>query len=339
MTMTRRCAAAAVFLLLVGGAAAACSGGPTASTGAAVLPDGGQPELEAGQPDARPTNGPPDAEVFGPLCNGRPWLCDRTYDRVTYLTTHGAVTNDDPAWQGGRTQHRTLREQLDRGVRAVMLEAHAGSPVAACLGSCARGSAPLATSLAAIKAFLDVNPREIVTLLLDDVDAPVADVVSAIGAAGLDTLAYEHAAGSPWPTLGAMITSGKRLVVLARDLRGDADAGAPPSWYHGLLEQARETNRTSATVQDLLRCDLTLGDAGARPLTLVHEYLVVSGDSGNAPAPESAATQVNALSTLTSTRSRCREQGADVTFLAVDFFETGDARNFVTAIDDADAGP
>src|SRR5205823_5918070 len=151
--------------------------------------DAGAADVEASTP-ARPTSGPPDVVIPGLPCNGRPWLCDRPYDRVTYLTTHGSVTSDDPIWQGWRTQHKTVREQLDRGVRAIMLEAHAGSPLLACLEDCARGSAMLTTSLTSIKAFLDVNPREIVTLLLDNADAPTSDLIAAIAAVGLDKLAH-----------------------------------------------------------------------------------------------------------------------------------------------------
>src|SRR5262245_1238487 len=34
----------------------------------------------------------PDAPVLEEPCNGRPWLCDRHYDQITYLATHGAAT-------------------------------------------------------------------------------------------------------------------------------------------------------------------------------------------------------------------------------------------------------
>ena len=122
----------------------------------------------------------------------------------------------------------------------------------------------------------------------------------------------------------------------------DADAldalAGPPSWYHPLVAHVRETRRDNASVQDLATCNL-VGDATA-PVWLVHEYLVL-GDggatAGYAPATEDAALKVNATETLEGTNTHCGENHAFPTFVAVDFFELGGARTFVSALNMEDA--
>lgn len=64
---------------------------------------------------------------------------------------------------------------------------------------------------------MDSNPNDVVTLLIvnsDDFPPTAFDTV--FKAAGLDTLSYAPPSASipasQWPTLGSMISSGKRLV-------------------------------------------------------------------------------------------------------------------------------
>ena len=59
-----------------------------------------------------------------------------------------------------------------------------------------------------------------------------ADFVGAVDAAGLSPLmATPPPPGAPWPTLGDMVASGRRLVILAED-----EAGAAP-WYQPVYDR------------------------------------------------------------------------------------------------------
>ena len=67
----------------------------------------------------------PDEEL---ACNGHVELCDRPYDEVTYAATHNSMSSPDvvPVWpehDGG------LTEQLDAGVRALLIDTHHWLPV------------------------------------------------------------------------------------------------------------------------------------------------------------------------------------------------------------------
>ena len=61
-------------------------------------------------------------------CNGHAELCDRPYDDVTYAATHNSMSSPDvvPVWpehDGG------LTEQLDAGVRALLIDTHHWPPL------------------------------------------------------------------------------------------------------------------------------------------------------------------------------------------------------------------
>jgi hypothetical protein len=81
--------------------------------------------------------------------------------------------------------------------------------------------------LKTVKTFLDANPDEVLTLLFTNPEGASLQKVwaPAFAAAGVEQLAFvppspgTPVAASAWPTLGALIDSGKRVVVFM-------DAGA-----------------------------------------------------------------------------------------------------------------
>lgn len=73
---------------------------------------------------------------------------------------------------------------------------------------------PLVTVLTEIKNFLDKNPREIFTLVLEDATRgnwPAYE--EAFSKSGIMSYTYIQNRNAPWPTLGEMVTANKRLVV------------------------------------------------------------------------------------------------------------------------------
>ena len=173
-------------------------------------------------------------------CNGAPSYCAVTYDQITYPATHAAIAYITPPFVCP-AQDLSPRTQLDDGIRALLLEAHAvgsddagveegGSPDASeagtggaslvlCAGDCALGATPIGATLADVAAFLAVNPNEIVTLLVEGgVDAP--NLAAAFVAAGLDQVALPRVAVTdPWLTLATMITSRRASRLRVADRR------------------------------------------------------------------------------------------------------------------------
>ena len=251
-------------------------------------------------------------------CNGSRALCARRYDQVAYATTHNAMSSADQQWFQPNQQH-PIRRQLEDGVRALMVDTHyGGDQVLLCHGLCATGSTPLADALAVIRRFLHDNPREVVTLLVED-HVSAADTAAVFGRAGLLGTVTTHRPGAPWPTLREMIASGERLVVFAEK------GGGSPAWYHDLWEQAWETPYSFGGAGDF-SCAKNRGTAGA-PLFVLNHFI-----TRVFPSP-GAAREVNGGAVLGARARQCaRESGRLPNFVAVDFYATGDLLRVVDAL-------
>jgi hypothetical protein len=62
-------------------------------------------------------------------CNGYPELCDRRLDQVVFPTTHNSMSGADiPGWMFPE-QNKSIPEQLQDGIRGLLIDAHYGVPV------------------------------------------------------------------------------------------------------------------------------------------------------------------------------------------------------------------
>jgi hypothetical protein len=307
---------------------ATATGEGGAGEGGAASPDAGPPTLGFG-------GAPAPTLPHGPPCNGRAELCDRRYDQVAVPVTHAAMANTADLWSFP-AQTRNLRQQLDDSIRGLWLEVRAldGKP-ALCFGDCGQGHTSLRTEFGQVRSFLDANPREIVTLLVDNY-VPASDIVAALDAADLTRTLGGPDAEAGWPTLADLIASNTRLVVFLRDA-----AGAPAE-CQPLDAWVRRTTRHAQSVRDLT-CEITEGAADA-PLLLVNEFLVQAddgaalgqggGEGGAAGAAASTppgrpslelAASVNHNPELTTRLQRCASSlGQIPNFVAVDFYDASD---------------
>ncbi len=273
-------------------------------------------------------------------CNGSRRLCDRGYDRVTYLTSHNAMASTARGFLAP-DQDSDLIGQLDGGVRALMLDLHRwttpadAAPVLTALGPeiravvaplvratpsrpgiwlcheiCQVGADPAVGQLALVRRWLSAHPDDVVTLILED-DISLADIRATVSAAGLDPwLATPPALGSSWPTLRQMILRHHTLAVFTQNAR--AAAGPIRNFY----QYAAETPFHAAT-SAALTCVPGRGPATA-PLFLVNNWVTM-----DIPTPASALAVDNAT-TLRDRLRRCAAQRKmRPTFVAVDFVETG----------------
>jgi hypothetical protein len=189
-----------------------------------------------------------------------------------------------------------------------------------CHGACETGSTPFLDVLTQLRAWLATNPDEVVTLFIEDhvpADLIAADVV----AAGLLPYVHEQPAGAPWPSLGDMIRSGGRLVVMVEEGAGGPDA----PWLLNGFEHTQETPYTFPTVESF-DCAPNRGPADA-PLFLLNHWL--SGFS----ALVTNAQLVNVRDVLLTRAEQCRaERGQIPNFVAVNFVTIGDVFAVVDAL-------
>jgi hypothetical protein len=259
--------------------------------------------------------------AHGGPCNGAEVLCDRRYDEVAYPTTHNAMSNGDDQWFKPNQQHGVWR-QLRDGVRALMLDTHySGGTAYLCHGFCAGGRKPLLDELVEIRAFLDANPREVLTLLIQP-NVTARDTAEAFVRSGLDRYAFTHGAGEPWPTLGEMIASGRRLVVFAEE------DGGSPAWYHDLWRHAWETPYAFAEPGEFT-CAPNRGQEGAALFILNHFITDVFPS-------EAAARAVNGELLGERAEACAARAGRVPNFVTVDFYAEGDLFEVVDRINGVD---
>lgn len=187
-------------------------------------------------------------------CNGMKQLCERRLDQVVLPGTHNAMSALDYGFSFPN-QTGTIPEQLESGVRALLLDTHygrlqpngqvrtddkgnvtTGGPRKAylCHVLCEAGALPLSSTLREISKWLRQNPNEI--LVIENEDYITAkSFVRAMTRSGLLKRVY-RGSRAPWPKLKRMVRTGRRVVMLS-----DNEAKGDPAWYRptykGLLQE------------------------------------------------------------------------------------------------------
>ncbi|WP_239148505.1 FG-GAP-like repeat-containing protein [Streptomyces anulatus] len=164
---------------------------------------------------------------------------DPTFDQRTYLTSHNAYYNQDDADGAAAfpNQSHSIREQLARGVRGLMLDGYdSNGRVRMCHKVCLPTSRPLSNVFTDIADFLKdpANGNEIVTVFLEDYVTPEqldAEVGDDLGPGGqLDGMVFDpkgpklpglgsglawDVEATGWPKVSDMVKHGKRLVLFS----------------------------------------------------------------------------------------------------------------------------
>jgi len=227
------------------------------------------------------------------------------------------MSNDAAGWLVPN-QNYGITRQLQDGVRGLMLDTHYwNDDLYLCHSSCSLGSQLLVEGLAEVRDFMEQNPREVLVIIFQD-GISAADTATAFDAVGLEPFLHGQMAGESWPTLGAMIDLGRRLVVTA-------ESGAPPPpWYHHAWDLYFDTPYDFWSVGDF-SCEVNRGQAG-NDLFLVNHWLGPLSSSGNAQT-------ANAWSVLNQRVEDCRAVHQRIpNLVAVDFYDYGDLFQVVDSL-------
>ncbi len=258
-------------------------------------------------------NGCPRSDT---ACNGSEALCERRYDEVSYPTTHNAMANTEDGFQSPN-QTYNVSTQLRDGVRALMLDIYDyNGEITLCHADCELfGHRPLVDTLREIRTFLEERPREIVTLIFEAY-VSAADTETVFADSGLLDYVHVQTVGEPWPTLSAMIESGKRLVVFS-----DRDQGERP-WYLYVWDYAFETPYSFVHPQDFV-CTPNRGDP-SHSLFILNHFLTRPTGSIN------LARRVNFNPLFMDRALQCMHEDERLpNFVTVDFYELGDLLDVV----------
>nr|MBK7070354.1 hypothetical protein [Deltaproteobacteria bacterium] len=252
-------------------------------------------------------------------CNGAASRCARRLDQVVFPTTHNAMSTRADRFTLPN-QERSMSRQLGDGVRGLMIDLHRYQGDAyLCHGPCTIGRRRLAEGLCDIGTFMDEHPEEVVVLILESyIEGP--ELEGALREAGMLEDLHTQAVGAPWPTLGAMVSSGRRVVIL------DDNADPTRPWDMAVWDFAQETPFSATTPADL-DCRENRGRSG-NSLFILNHFLTAP------TALPRLADMVNHDPFLVDRARRCRQsRGRLPNFVTVDFYETGDLFAACEALD------
>lgn len=296
----------------------------------------------------------PDSQARA--CNGHVELCDRPYDEIVQAATHNSMSSPDVV-QIWPEHDGTIGEQLEAGIRVLLIDTHYWPPLASaeqleagdeglppavadaivaaggdrlrgrdgtflCHNHCALGGAPFVDQLRLVRTFLDDNPDEVVTLVIQDAITP-ADTADAFASAGLQRYLYTPLDDGGWPTLGELIDRSERLVVFAEE------EGPPPPWYLPAFDEMQETPYLF-TDPDELSCGANRGPADASLLLMNHWITRAAPDRTD-------AVVINSHEAIVQRARECEEvRGQLPDFIAVNFYGIGETIEAVDSLNGLD---
>jgi hypothetical protein len=181
-----------------------------------------------------------------------------------------------------------------------------------CHGFCEMGAIPFVDGLRVFVEFLVTHPDEVILISFEDY-VPPSDIAAAFEESGLIDFVYRGPLGPSWPTLGEMVATGGRVVVL-----GDEDVGDIPWYHHSMSGLVAETPYTFHKPEEF-NCRPNRGTPTGE-LFLINHWI----ETTPTPKPSNAEI-VNQREVIVQRARQCqRERGMTPNILAVDFAGIGD---------------
>ena len=174
-------------------------------------------------------------------------------------------------------------------------------------------------------SFIEANTREVLIVEFDMGDGSSPDLRTALVHSGLIDYVYvppeEYAV--EWPTLGEMIENDKRLVLFGA---GDGMASCPANkCKDGMLHAADHMAETSTGYgADTAGCEPSTAGEVLFSLFRLNHYVEKDRQM---PSPKDAR-EMNSYANLEKRMENCRRAGYLPNFLAVEFWDEGDAVAF-----------
>ncbi|KAJ7070819.1 PLC-like phosphodiesterase [Mycena amicta] len=267
-------------------------------------------------------------------CNGHSELCDKSFGNVSFVGAHDsyAVGTNNLAVN----QDYDFTRQLNDGIRMLQMQAHNQSgTIQLCHTTCLLyNGGTLEAYLTKVKSWMDANTEDVLSLLIVNIDdLPASNFGTVFASVGLDKMSYAPTSSpipaSSWPTLGALIDAGTRLVSF---LDNSADLTSVPY----LIDEFTNIWETPFDVTDpAFDCSVnrTKGDSSTQMYLINHFLDTIAFGS---PVPDvSAANVTNSASgtgSLGAQVDTCvAAYGRAPNFMLVDFYEYGGGSVFEVA--------
>ncbi|KAL5219331.1 hypothetical protein ABZP36_020015 [Zizania latifolia] len=262
------------------------------------------------------------------------------FNNYAFLTTHNSFAIvREPSHTGVPritfdNQEDTITDQLNNGVRALMLDTYDfKGDVWLCHsngGKCNDFTAfePALDTFKEIEAFLSVNPSEIVTLILEDYVHAPNGLTNVFKASGLLKYWFPVSKmpqnGKDWPLVSDMVTSNQRLLVFTSIRSKQASEGIAYQWNF-MVE-----NNYGDDGMDAGKCS---NRAESAPLNDNTKSLVLMNYFPSVPVKITSCLQHS--KSLTDMVNTCYSAAGNrwANFLAVDYYKRSDGGGAFQAMD------
>lgn len=253
------------------------------------------------------------------ICNGHHELCYKRLNEATFVHTHNSHANDGDFSVLAANQDGDVPAQFAAGVRALGLKLYytssffcgSGTKLYAYHGNPVLGCIEFSTIGSQILTFLNNNPNEFLFITVEG-SASNNEIRDGFNSAGLSSFLYQHTLGDKWPTIGELIASGQRIIVMTDNAASTALPG-----YHHMWSFVQDTEYNFQSTNDF-NCNYLRGNMNA-DLFLLNHFLTIAS-----PQPLSA-NSTNAWDLLLDRARQCgAARNLHPNFLYIDFFDSGD---------------
>ncbi|CAI8588105.1 unnamed protein product [Vicia faba] len=262
------------------------------------------------------------------------------FNKYAYLTTHNSFAIKKSPVQDAvpqvtfTNQEDTISQQLNNGVRALMLDTYDfKGDIWLChsfQGKCQDFTAfePAINALKEVGNFLSANPSEIVTLILEDyVEAPNG-LTNVFNASGLMKYLFPvknmPKDGKDWPLVKEMVAKNQRLIVFGSQRRKEQSEGIAYQWNYMVENQYGRDGMVRGECSR--RADSSELNDRNKSLVLINHFRTIP--IHQASCKDNSQDLINMLTT-------CYHASGNrwANFVAVDYYKRSDGGGSFQAVD------